>query len=140
MNMDDSQTKLRILLVEDNLSDARLTMKALSIAQLPIEIFLVKDGIEALDFFNRNPPFESVLDVDLILLDLNLPRMDGHELLSRLKSTEEFKNIPVIIFSTSTSGVDRERCFALKANFYLTKPMRFEGFSELVEKVKSFCR
>jgi chemotaxis family two-component system response regulator Rcp1 len=128
-----------ILLVEDNLSDARLTIRALKANALPLEISVVKDGLEALDFLARRTPFEKAFKPNLILLDLNLPRMDGHELLARIKSEEQWKTIPVIVLSTSEAPADKARCLALNADFYFTKPIRYEDFSELVKIVEDFC-
>ncbi|CAN5391571.1 response regulator [soil metagenome] len=129
---------VNILLVEDNPGDVRLTEEAFKLAKNANKLYIAKDGIEALAFLNHEGTFINVPRPDLILLDLNLPRMDGRELLARIKKDKELRTIPVIILSTSEADTDILSCYNFHANCYIKKPMDFDKFSEIVHHIEYF--
>ena len=122
---------VEILLVEDNANDAELTLRALKQRNLANQVFLCRDGAEALDFFSNGPsPVPKV-----VLLDLKLPKVDGLEVLRRLKEEARTKNIPVVVLTSSREEPDIERAYALGANSYIVKPVDFEAFARAVSDV-----
>ena len=127
-----------ILLVEDNPGDARLAREALVDSKIRNEINHVKDGVEAMAYLRRQPPFEAVTTPDLILLDLNLPRMDGRQVLSAIKSDPELKRIPVVILTISKDEEDILRSYNLHANCYITKPIDLTQFINVVRSIEDF--
>ncbi len=127
-----------ILLVEDNPGDARLTREAFRDSKLLNTLHHVEDGVEALAFLRREGPFKAMPRPDLVLLDLNLPRMDGREVLAAIKSDEALKRIPVIILTTSDDDRDVLRAYDRHANCYITKPVRLERFLEVVRSIEEF--
>jgi len=129
---------IRILLVEDNPGDVRLTREAFKDAKVHAELTVVSDGVEAMDFLRRRGKYAESLRPDLILLDLNLPRMDGRAVLDELKQDPALKSVPVIILSTSSSPEDIEHSYAHNANCYVSKPVQLEGFLEVVRGVDEF--
>lgn len=121
-------TGVEILLVEDNANDAELTLRALKQRNLANQVFLCRDGAEALDFFsNGTSPVPKV-----VLLDLKLPKVDGLEVLRRLKDDARTKTIPVVVLTSSREEPDIERAYALGANSYIVKPVDFEAFARAV--------
>lgn len=125
---------MHVLLVEDNPGDVRLTQEAFHEARVPAKLSVVMDGQEALNFLEQNilsPP-------DLILLDLNLPKWSGKEVLQRIKNHPDLKKIPVLILTTSKSEQDVLESYQLSANSYLLKPMDFDHFLEMVDKINAF--
>lgn len=129
---------IEILLVEDNPGDVRLTREALKDAKVANTLHVVEDGVSALDFLNRRPPFTGASRPDLILLDLNLPRKNGRELLAEIKSDDRFKVIPVVILTTSQAEEDVLRAYNLHANCYITKPVDFTLFTTIVRTIEDF--
>jgi chemotaxis family two-component system response regulator Rcp1 len=129
---------VEILLVEDNPADIRLTQEALRDSKLVNRLHLARDGIEALDFLCRRNGFEDAPRPDLILLDLNLPRMDGRELLEQIKSMPEMGTIPVVVLTTSQADEDILRSYRLHANCYITKPVDFDRFIAVVQGIEGF--
>lgn len=127
-----------LLLVEDSPGDVRLTQEAFLEADNSVEIHVAVDGVEAMDFLNRENEHTDAPRPDLILLDLNLPRMDGREVLSRIKSDESLKLIPTVILTTSSSEDDIVWSYGLHANVYLTKPVQYDEFEALVRSVRDF--
>ncbi len=127
-----------ILLVEDNEGDARLAKEALKESKVKNNLFHVLDGLEAMDFLNRRPPFEDVPHPDLILLDLNMPRMDGREVLEKIKGDERFRRIPVVILTTSKAEEDIIKTYDLHANCYISKPLVLDQFIEIVKSIEDF--
>ena len=120
-----------ILLVEDNPNDAELTLRALKQRNLANQVFLCRDGAEALDFFfNGNTPVPKV-----VLLDLKLPKVDGLEVLRRLKEDARTKSIPVVVLTSSREEPDIEQAYTLGANSYIVKPVDFEAFARAVSDV-----
>ncbi len=137
--MTDAETRLvEILLVEDSPSDTELTIEALREAKVPNHISLVEDGVEALQFLRREGRHAGALRPDLILLDLNLPRKDGREVLSEIKSDENLKTIPVVVLTTSRAEQDVLRAYSLSANCYITKPVDFDKFLDVIRSIESF--
>jgi two-component system, chemotaxis family, response regulator Rcp1 len=129
---------LQLLLVEDNPGDADLTRDALAEAKLDVEIHVAVDGTQALDFLLRRPPYANAKSPDLILLDLNLPKMSGREVLAEIKRHEALRVIPVVVLSSSDSETDVAECYRAGANCYVTKPLGLEAFQLSVRAVERF--
>jgi CheY-like chemotaxis protein len=127
-----------ILIVEDNPADVRLTREAFAETPLRPTLHVARDGVEALAFLRREPPFADAPEPDMILLDLNLPRKDGRELLREIKGDPLLRRTPVVVLTTSRAPADVQQSYALHANCYLTKPVDLDGFLELVQRVEQF--
>lgn len=127
-----------ILLVEDNPGDARLAQEALRESKLRNVIHLVRDGVEAMEFLRRAGRFGDAVTPDLVLLDLNLPRKDGREVLAELKQDPVLRRIPVVILTTSKDEEDVLRSYNLHANCYITKPIDLEQFLRVVRSIEDF--
>jgi len=133
-----SGTAIQVLLVEDNPGDVRLTQEAFKDAKVHLQMHVVNDGVEALDFLKRRGDYEKSPRPDLILLDLNLPRKDGRDVLAEVKADPALKSIPVVILTTSASDVDIESSYLLHANCYISKPVDLEGFLTVVRSIDNF--
>jgi CheY-like chemotaxis protein len=129
---------VEILLVEDNPGDVRLTQEVLSEARVNNNLYVVRDGQEALAFLRRRHPFTDSPRPDLILLDLNLPRKDGRELLADIKADADLKRIPVLVLTTSSADQDVLRTYELQANCYIIKPLGLEQFIDVVKSIEHF--
>ncbi|MGE5526409.1 MAG: response regulator [Rhodospirillaceae bacterium] len=129
---------VEILLVEDNLGDARLTREALKEGKVYSNLHWAKDGVEALDFLHGRGKFEGARRPDIILLDLNLPRKDGREVLHEIKNDERLKHIPVVVLTTSKAEEDVLRSYELHANCYVAKPVDLEKFIMVVQSIDRF--
>jgi two-component system, chemotaxis family, response regulator Rcp1 len=127
-----------ILLVEDNAGDVRLTMEALKDAQVSNRLSVVTDGEEALTFLKRQGRHATAPRPDLILLDLNLPRRDGREVLNVIKNDVDLRRIPVIVLTISSAREDVMRAYDLHANCYITKPVDFVQFLDVVGAIEAF--
>jgi CheY-like chemotaxis protein len=127
-----------ILLVEDNPGDERLTREALTEGKVYSNLHWVKDGVEALDFLRRKGKYAASPRPDIILLDLNLPKKDGREVLSEIKGDDDLKRIPVVILTTSKAEEDVMRTYNLHANCYVTKPVDLEKFIVVVKSIDAF--
>ncbi|MEM6263996.1 MAG: response regulator [Bacteroidota bacterium] len=127
-----------ILLVEDNPVDVRLTQEALLEGGFQHKLSVVKDGEEALDYLFQRPPFEEAPVPDLIFLDLNLPKKDGHEVLKEINRASSTRSIPVVILTTSESEQDIQVSYELHANCYITKPSDISNFVEVIKSIESF--
>ena len=127
-----------ILLVEDNPGDVRLTKEALKDAKVLNEIYVAKDGIEAMEFLNKKGLFAKAPTPDLILLDLNLPKKDGREVLAEVKKDPKLKHIPVVILTTSKADEDIIKTYNLHANAYITKPVDLNRFVEIIHALEEF--
>ena len=125
-------------MVEDNLGDALLIKEAFKESQIRCHLIVVGDGEEALDYLDRKGKFADAKTPDFILLDLNLPRMDGREFLKRVKSEGLFKTIPVIVLTSSKSDLDIREVWELNANCYIVKPSDLDGYIETVKKIHDF--
>src|SRR5258708_39682498 len=132
-------TEIHLLLVDDNEGDIRLAREALEEAKIVNRISVAYDGIEAIRFLKKDPPFSRGDTPDLILLDINLPKMDGKEVLSIIKSDPALKRIPVIMLTTSSSEKDILTSYDNHANCYITKPVDLERFMAVVRTIDDFC-
>ncbi|HVW62928.1 MAG TPA: response regulator [Puia sp.] len=130
--------EIHILLVDDNEGDVLLTKEALAEAKIVNRISVAYDGVQALRFLKKEPPFMEQESPDLILLDINLPRMDGTEVLGIIKSDPELKRIPVIMLTTSSSEKDIFTSYDNYANCYITKPVDLERFMDVVRTIEDF--
>lgn len=129
---------MHVLLVEDSPGDVRLTQEAFRDANRSIKLHVATDGVEAMAFLRREGSHAGVPRPDIILLDLNLPRMDGREVLAHIKEDDNLKTIPTVILTTSDSEADIVKSYQLHANCYLSKPVRFEEFESLVRSINDF--
>lgn len=127
-----------VLLVEDSAGDVRLTQEAFREANRAIHLHVTADGVEAMAFLRQEGDHAGAPRPDLILLDLNLPRMDGREVLARIKADEGLKTIPTVILTTSELEADIVRSYELQANAYLTKPAQWDAFDGLVKSINDF--
>jgi chemotaxis family two-component system response regulator Rcp1 len=127
-----------ILLVEDNPGDVRLTREALKEGKVYNNLHWAKDGVEALEFLRREGIYASAPRPDIILLDLNLPKKDGREVLSVIKNDDKLKHIPVVVLTTSKAEEDVLRSYELHANCYVTKPVDLEKFIVVVQSIDRF--
>ena len=127
-----------ILLVEDSVADARLLEEAFKATRIQARLNIVPDGEEALVYLRRGVKYGEAPRPDLILLDLNLPKVSGLEVLAAVKAIEELKSIPVIVLTSSSMAEDILGAYRLQASCYLGKPMGFDGFVELVKSIESF--
>ena len=138
MNSPGSETEIEILLVEDNPGDVRLTFEALKDGKVHNHLSVATDGVEAMEFLRRQGKFANVPRPDLILLDLNLPRKDGREVLSEIKEDPGLRSIPVVILTTSQAEEDIIRAYNHNANCYITKPVDFDQFMKVVKSIEDF--
>jgi two-component system, chemotaxis family, response regulator Rcp1 len=127
-----------VLLVEDSPGDVRLTQEAFREADPSIELHVASDGVEAMAFLRREGIHASAKRPDFILLDLNLPKMDGREVLGQIKEDEDLKTIPTVILTTSDAQADILTSYKLRANCYLSKPVELEEFESLVKSINDF--
>jgi CheY-like chemotaxis protein len=127
-----------ILLVEDSPGDVRLTKEALREANPRVQIHVACDGVEAMEFLRREGAHADAPRPDLILLDLNLPRMDGREVLGLIKADDDLKTIPTIVLTTSEANADIIESYELQANCFLSKPVQLDAFESLVQSINDF--
>jgi two-component system, chemotaxis family, response regulator Rcp1 len=129
---------IEILLVEDSPSDTDLTIEALRHGRVCNHLSIVEDGVQALDFLRRQGGYREAPRPDLILLDLNLPRKDGREVLAEIKADERLKTIPVVVLTTSRSDHDVQQVYQLNGNCYIVKPVDFDQFLRVVRTIEDF--
>jgi CheY-like chemotaxis protein len=129
---------IEILLVEDSPGDVRLTQEVFRDANSLIRLHVASDGVEAMAFLRREGLHIRAPRPDLVLLDLNLPKMDGHEVLAQIKEDSGLKTIPTLILTTSDAEADILKSYQLQANCYLNKPVRFDAFESLVKSINDF--
>lgn len=129
---------IEILLVEDNRGDARLAQEALKESKVHNNLHHVMDGVEAMGFLRRGEGYEGVPRPDLVLLDLNMPRKDGREVLAEIKADEDLRLIPVVVLTTSEGERDLVRSYDLHANAYVVKPIDLDRFIEIVQAIEHF--
>ncbi len=127
-----------ILIVEDNPGDARLIMEVLNENKIFNSVYIVKDGVEAMDFLHTKGKYQESPKPDLIILDLNLPRKDGREVLAEIKSDDELKRIPVVIMTISQAEEDIFKSYNLHANCFVTKPIDLDQFIKVIKSIEDF--
>ncbi len=137
-NRTEDSPPVEILLVEDNVGDFRLTQEALREGKVYNNLHWVKDGLEALDFLRRRDTHANAPRPDLILLDLNLPKKDGREVLAEIKTDADLQTIPVVVLTTSQAEEDVLRSYHLHANCYVTKPVDLDKFIQVVQSIDRF--
>lgn len=135
---DNNVTPIEILLVEDSPADVRLTKEALKEEKIHNNLSVVNDGVEAMAFLHRQGKYSKAARPDLILLDLNLPKKDGREVLKEIKSDKEFKAIPVVVLTISKAEEDVIKSYNLHANCYITKPIDLNQFAKVVKTIQDF--
>lgn len=129
---------IRLLLVEDNEADAYLARETLASSALAPRIAEVRDGAAALDYLFRRPPYEGEPRPDLVLLDLNLPRLDGQQVLAAMRANAGLRLLPVVVLSSSDAEGDIRRCYGDGANCYVTKPIGFDAFQAALRSIETF--
>jgi two-component system, chemotaxis family, response regulator Rcp1 len=129
---------IEVLLVEDSPGDVRLTQEAFRDANRAVHMHVAADGVEAMSFLKHEGIHAHSPRPDLILLDLNLPKMDGREVLAHIKEDDDLKTIPTVILTTSAAEADIVKSYQLQANCYLTKPVQLEAFESLVKSINDF--
>lgn len=129
---------VEVLLVEDSPGDVRLTQEAFRDANMSIHLHVATDGVEAMSFLRREGDYANAPRPDMILLDLNLPRMDGREVLAHIKADVDLRSIPTVILTTSESEADIVNSYQLQANCYLSKPVQLDAFESLVRSINDF--
>jgi chemotaxis family two-component system response regulator Rcp1 len=138
MTLGSANGAAKILLVEDNPGDVRLTMEALKEGKILNEVSVVSDGVEALAFLHREGGYAGAARPDLILLDLNLPKKDGREVLEEIKGDDDLKKIPVVVLTTSAAERDILKAYNLHANCYIAKPVDLDQFIRVVQSIEDF--
>jgi len=129
---------IEILLVEDSPSDTELTVEALHDAKLRNNLNAVEDGVQAIEFLRRQGKFANAPRPDLIMLDLNLPRKDGREVLAEIKADDDLKTIPIVVLTTSKAEKDILQAYQLNANCYIKKPVDFTEFLNVIRSIEAF--
>ncbi len=129
---------IEILLVEDNPGDVRLTQEALGEAKVRNNLAVARDGVEALSYLRREAPFQDATRPDMVLLDLNLPRKDGREVLAEIKADPDLRRLPVVVLTTSSAEKDVLESYNLYANCYITKPVDLDQFVGIVSSIEDF--
>lgn len=129
---------MNILLVEDNPGDVRLTQEAFREGNVPVNLSVTMDGVEAIKFLKKQEGYEDAPTPDLILLDLNLPKLDGREVLEEIKTDPYLKHLPVVVLTTSNAEQDIMRSYNLYVNSYINKPVDFDRFFDIIKKIEEF--
>ena len=138
MSVSEPGKAIEILLVEDNAGDVRLTLETLKDTKLLNHVSVVKDGVEAMAFLRCEGKYATAPRPDLILLDLNLPKKDGREVLAEIKADERLRRIPVVVLTTSSAELDILRTYDLHANCYITKPVDLDQFTTVLRAIEQF--
>ncbi|MGK0316834.1 MAG: chemotaxis family two-component system response regulator Rcp1 [Saprospiraceae bacterium] len=136
--MEKNIRPVNVLLVEDNPGDVRLTQEAFKEAKISINLDVTMDGAEAIKFLRKEGEYADVVTPDLILLDLNLPKKDGREVLKEIKTDDTLKRIPVVVLTTSNAEQDILKSYNLHVNCYINKPVDFEKFFDIIQKIEEF--
>jgi two-component system response regulator len=129
---------INMLLVEDSPTDQLMTREALEHAKVILNLHVVEDGVQTMEFLRKTGKFASAPRPDLILLDLNLPKKDGREVLAEIKSDPQLKKIPVLILTTSKANADIAHAYSAHANCFITKPVGFANFNEVMRSIEKF--
>lgn len=132
------ESEINILLVEDHIPDQKLTQRAFQKGKLKIKLHIVNDGVECMQFLLKQENYEKAVTPHLILLDLNMPRKDGREVLMEMKAHPELKQIPIIILTTSSDDKDIQDVYHLYGNAYIVKPVSFLKFAEAIQSIEDF--
>ena len=127
-----------ILLIEDNPGDVRLTKEAFKEGKTDIKLEVIMDGVEAINYLRRKDKYADRVTPDLVLLDLNLPKWDGREVLKEMKADKDLKRIPVVVLTTSNAEQDIINAYDLHANCYINKPVDFDNFFDIIQKIEDF--
>lgn len=138
MSFNSKTRPIEILLVEDNPGDIRLTQEVLKEGKIQNNLRIVENGVEAISFLHKDGKYSSAITPDLILLDLNLPKKDGREVLQDVKNDDELKKIPIVVLTTSQAEEDILNVYNLKANCYISKPVDLDEFINVVKSVEDF--
>ncbi|ULP71526.1 Response regulator rcp1 [Nodularia sphaerocarpa UHCC 0038] len=138
MNNTTAIMPIEVLLVEDNPGDAQLTRIALEDSKISVNLNVVEDGVEAMAFLQKQGNYANAPHPDIVLLDLNLPRKDGREVLAEIKADQNFRRIPVVVLTTSQSEEDILKAYNLSANCFITKPVDFDQFVKIVQSIENF--
>jgi len=138
MEINEMNRPVIILLIEDNEADVRLTKEGIKEAKILNNLYVVKDGVEAMEFLKRDGQYTDAPAPDLILLDLNLPKKDGREVLEDIKEDPDLKQIPVVILTTSEAERDILKSYKLHANCYVTKPIGLNQFVDVIKAIEGF--
>ncbi|BAB73666.1 MAG TPA: response regulator [Nostoc sp. UBA8866] len=138
MNMTTAIMPIEVLLVEDNPGDVELTRIALEDSKISVHLSVVEDGVEAMAFLRKQDKYANVPHPDIVLLDFNLPRKDGREVLAEIKTDSYLKRIPVVVLTTSQAEEDILKAYNLAANCYITKPVDFDQFVRIVQSIENF--
>lgn len=138
INLSMQTDEIKILLVEDNEGDVILTLEALKEGRIKNSVNVVRDGEQAIFYLDKKEGYADAITPDLILLDINLPRIDGLEVLSYIKQSESLKTIPVVMLTTSSSRNDIQSAYASYANCYITKPVDFNKFMDVIGSIEHF--
>lgn len=138
MTTEQAGKRIEILLVEDNIGDQRLTVEAFKDSKLCNRLNVAGDGVEALEFLKKEGKYANAPTPDLILLDLNMPRKDGREVLAEIKLDEKLRRIPVVILTTSQAEADILKTYNLHANCYITKPVDLDQFLQMIKSLEDF--
>ncbi len=138
MNNLSAVMPIEVLLVEDNPGDALLTRIALEDSRISVHLNVVEDGVEAMAFLRKQEKYAKVPHPDIVLLDLNLPKKDGREVLAEIKGDENLRRIPVVVLTTSQAEEDILKAYNLAANCYITKPVDFDQFVKIIRSIENF--
>lgn len=138
MSNDRDSRPIEILMVEDNPGDIRLTLEAFKEGKVRNHVHVVQDGVEALRFLKKQGPFEQAPRPDIVLLDLNLPKKDGREVLAEIKEDPQLRRIPVVVLTTSKAEQDILQTYNLHANCFITKPVDLDQFMHVVQTIEDF--
>lgn len=130
--------RVRVLLVEDSRADARLVMEVFHEEMIDVDVDVVRDGEQAMAYLRKEGEFQETARPDLIILDLNMPKKDGREVLAEVKGSPDLKTIPVVILTTSQSDEDVVRSYALQASCYVTKPIDLDQFTKIIKALDGF--
>lgn len=129
---------IRILLIEDNPADVELVKENMRTSKIFSELYIANDGVDALAFLRREGDFAGSPRPDIIILDLNMPRKDGRELLGDIKADKALRSIPVVVLTSSSEDQDVAQSYDLQANAYITKPLDLDGFAQIVRSIEAF--
>jgi len=136
--MTKNSRPVNILLIEDNPGDIRLTQEAFKEGNIKINLNVVMDGVEAIKYLRKEDKYSDSITPDLILLDLNLPKKDGREVLKEIKTDDHLKRIPVVVLTTSNAEQDIFKSYNLHVNCYINKPVDFDRFFDIIQKIEEF--